>query len=434
MLTDRYGLALSTTVAAARDAYVEGCDLMLSANPGAEPAFDRAIAADPGFALALAGKARALILLGDMPAARTAMAAATAAGEGLPAREASHLAFNALLLAGPPNAATEAAKVHLKEWPRDAIVLAPCSSVFGLIGFSGRAGREVEQVELLDSLAPHYGDDWWFGAMHAFALAETGQRDVARVKIARAMAQHPRNANGAHIQAHVHYEDGEADAARAYLRDWLADYSREGILHGHLSWHLALCELEAGNADAAFQLYSNAITPDASTRGQPLIPMVDAISFLWRAELAGHPRDPAQWQAMHTFAHKMFPNPAVAYADTHVALADAVTGDDAGLSARLEKMAEMAREGRLASGPVVPALARGFAAFLRGDFDGAIAEIAPVVPEHERIGGSRAQRDIVEFTLLKAYVNAGRLEEMRQMLRARRPGPTGIPVAGVALH
>ena len=50
MLTDRYGLPLSTTSAAARDAYVEGVDLLLTVFPGAAAAFDRAIAAGPAFA------------------------------------------------------------------------------------------------------------------------------------------------------------------------------------------------------------------------------------------------------------------------------------------------------------------------------------------------------------------------------------------------
>jgi hypothetical protein len=60
MLKDRYGLALSTSSPASRDAYVEGCDLVLMLCPGAAAAFDRAIVADPGFALAHAGRARAL--------------------------------------------------------------------------------------------------------------------------------------------------------------------------------------------------------------------------------------------------------------------------------------------------------------------------------------------------------------------------------------
>ena len=48
MLADRYGLALSTPSAAARDAFVLGCDRALTLYPGAIVAFDRAIAADPG--------------------------------------------------------------------------------------------------------------------------------------------------------------------------------------------------------------------------------------------------------------------------------------------------------------------------------------------------------------------------------------------------
>ncbi len=34
MLMDRYGNALSTSSQAARDAYVEGCDLLFSGNAG----------------------------------------------------------------------------------------------------------------------------------------------------------------------------------------------------------------------------------------------------------------------------------------------------------------------------------------------------------------------------------------------------------------
>ena len=52
--------------------------------------------------------------------------------------------------------------------------------------------------------------------------------------------------------------------------------------------------------------------------------------------------------------------------------------------------------------------------------------------ESEHIGGSRAQHDLIEFTLLKAYLEANRLEEARSMLRARRPGASGVPVAGIA--
>ena len=70
MLTDRYGLLVSTTSSAARDAYGEGCEAKLTMYPGAVEAFDRAIAVDPGFALAHAAKAHALLERGSSPSQR----------------------------------------------------------------------------------------------------------------------------------------------------------------------------------------------------------------------------------------------------------------------------------------------------------------------------------------------------------------------------
>ena len=87
MLADRYDLPLSTADAAARDAYVQGSDLALTLYPGAIEAFDRAIAADPGFALAHAGKAQVLMREGNVTAARAALSAAKEVAAGLPARE-----------------------------------------------------------------------------------------------------------------------------------------------------------------------------------------------------------------------------------------------------------------------------------------------------------------------------------------------------------
>src|SRR5215469_8459034 len=100
MLTDRYGLLLSTASSAARDAYVEGSEAKLTMYPGAIEAFDRAIAADPGFALAHAARAHALLERGDAPAARASIAAANSLTAGLSAREVGHIAFFGLLVAG----------------------------------------------------------------------------------------------------------------------------------------------------------------------------------------------------------------------------------------------------------------------------------------------------------------------------------------------
>ena len=175
MLADRYDLPLSTVCAAARDAYVEGCDLALTLYPGAIEAFDRAIAADPGFALAHAGKAQVLMREGNVAAARAALAAAKDLAAGLPAREASHIGFFDLAFAGRTDAAIGALHAHLTAWPRDALVVATAANPNGVIGASGRIGQKHQIAVLMDSLAPHYGDDWWFLAYHAMALSEDGQ-------------------------------------------------------------------------------------------------------------------------------------------------------------------------------------------------------------------------------------------------------------------
>lgn len=431
MLGDRYGLAVTTRSSAALEAYEQGCRLMLTLYPGASDAFDRAVEADPGFALAHVGRGRAKQLGADMPAAREAMEAASALTGGLSEREASQVAFFQLILAGQSGAAFAALRAHLDRWPRDVMVLSTSVSPSGLIGSSGRVGQKREQLALMDSLAPHYGDDWWFGAYHAFALIETGHCDAARPRLERSMEANPCNAWVAHTQAHLLYEDGRPEAARAFMTGWLPSYSRQGSIHGHLCWHMALGELAAGNTAEAFRLYADSIAP--AVHGGPAITALnDSTSFLWRSELAGNQRDPDRWRATHDFAHRMFPNAAVAFADWHVALTDAVAEDRDSLDERVRRMEDLAEDGRYPSGAVVPALARAFAAFQRADYSVVIAAIEPVLDQHERIGGSLAQTDLVAFTLLKAYLNSGRLDDARRLLDRRRVGPGAVPVAGAA--
>ena len=175
MLADRYDLPLSTASAAARDAYLQGCDLALTLYPGATEAFDRALAADPGFALAHAGKAQVLMREGKATAARAALAAAKDVAAGLPAREASHIGFFDLAFSGRTNDAIAALHTHLAAWPRDALMVATAANPNGVIGGSGRIGQKHQIAALMDSFAPHYGDDYWFLAYHATALSEDGQ-------------------------------------------------------------------------------------------------------------------------------------------------------------------------------------------------------------------------------------------------------------------
>ena len=194
---------------------------------------------------------------------------------------------------------------------------------------------------------------------------------------------------------------------------------------------LALGHLEAGDAAAAFRLFREAFSPDVHS-GPPRGKLNDAVSFLWRWELAGHPRNADAWRTLHDFATAVFLGAGLAFSDMHVALAHVVAGSDLVLEARARQIEELARDGRYPSGPLVPAVSRGFAAFERRDFCAVIDALGPIVGDLERIGGSRAQLDLVEFTLLKAFLDADRPDDARRMLRLRGCGSSDLPVAGLA--
>jgi hypothetical protein len=125
--------------------------------------------------MAHAGKAQMLAREGDVAAARAALAAAKGFVSGLSEREASHIAFFDLTFAGRTDDAIAALYPHLTAWPRDALVVSTAANPNGLLGGSGRIGQKHQIAELMDSLAPHYGDDFWFLSYHAMALSEDGR-------------------------------------------------------------------------------------------------------------------------------------------------------------------------------------------------------------------------------------------------------------------
>ena len=404
-MQDRYGLPLSTASAAARDAYVEAIDLFLAAQPGIDEALGRALQADPGFALAHMALSRLHQVHGRGAQAREAAQRATELSAGLTARERGHVQALSRLVAGDAAGAMAAIREHLAAFPRDVTVLVPCAGVFGLFGFSGRVGRERELPGFLAQYASAYGDDWWFLAALAFAQGEVGELEAARANIERSLQGHPRNANAAHIRTHVDYEADQPEAGLAWLQQWFAGYGRMGLMHCHLGWHLALWNLDLGREKEAWQAYETLVQPQQpggpGAWGPPLNVLTDAAAFLFRVELAGGSRDTGRWTQLAAYARETFPQPGLAFADMHSALAYAMSGDGAALAALVEGA-------RGPAGDMVAALGRGFGAYARGDWAAAVDALAPVCVEHERIGGSRAQRDLIEYALLVAARHAGR--------------------------
>jgi len=394
-------LVLSTASPQARAAYQEGVDRLLGAKPGCVPSFARAIAADPSFALAHAGHARALFVEARIPEFKAAAAAARKRLANLPQRERDNAEVVLLASEGASPKAYALAREHLKKYPRDAMVLAPCCGVFGLIGFSGRRGRELELRQLMDELAPAYGEEPWFLVQLAFAQVETGDTELARATVGRAMELDPQSAFGAHVVAHVHYEAGEKQQGLKFLQQWMPGYAKEGLLHCHLNWHVALWQLELGRHEEAMRTYLQGVHPGAAW-GPPINVFTDATAFLWRAELAGCKREPERWRELKEYVSKWFPTAGLAFADVHRALAYAATGDEVALETMLGELRRRQEAGKLLAGTIVPHLAEAFDAFARKDFRKAVALIEPHMAEHERIGGSRAQRRLIGLTLAAA--------------------------------
>lgn len=413
MLRDRYDNAISTASATARDLYIIAVDHLLGAAPGMEEGFAAVVEADPDFALAHCGLARARQIMGNVPGAREAIAEARAHAAGLPEQQSAHLHAMGLLIDGKVPEAYRAIRAHVARHPRDVLVAQTCTSVFGLIGFSGQPGREAELLAYTTALAPHYGDDWWFLSQHAFSLGETGQTARAAAMIDQSLALNPRNAHGAHIRAHVHYEAGETAAGATYMNDWLRGYDRTGLMHCHLSWHVALWALEQGDTDRMWRTIDAGVVPGAAW-GPPINVLTDSASILYRAELAGEPVPAERWKAVSDYAKSFFPNTGLGFADMHAALAHAMAGDGEALQA-------IAANAKGPAADLVREFAGAFRALARQDWAEASAHLTPAMADHARIGGSRAQRDLLEYALLGALLKQDRGEEARRLLALRRP-------------
>src|SRR5947209_10018320 len=140
---DRHGLPLSTTSSEAAQNYRDGFDLMLSAWTGAAEAFERAVAADPDFALPLIARARihTIYQQGDVARKLAATARELVARRGTE-REQSHVETLALAIEGNLPAALASTLNHLERWPRDAAVFSLPLGAFGLFAFSGMADHD----------------------------------------------------------------------------------------------------------------------------------------------------------------------------------------------------------------------------------------------------------------------------------------------------
>jgi tetratricopeptide (TPR) repeat protein len=420
---DRYGLPLSTSSAIAAERYVQGVDLLLSYNLGAEERLTEAATADEGFALPHAAIALLAQAQGRVTVARAHAERARALVPGATHRERRHVEAIALAVSGEGTRALALIREQVAEHPLDALLIFQGHSI---IGFSGRPDREQERFTFLDGLASRYGDDWWFLSAYSFVHHELQMFEQARRLSERSLQLYPRNAAASHNITHVFYETDDHGSGVHFLAGWLAGYERDAPYHTHLSWHLALHELAQGHYRRVMELYDSAISPAAS---QNRITFFDSSSLLWRWQVYGCGAGPLPWSEVCRMAEAIAPGPGMAFADLHTALAYAAAGDDAAMSRLYDGLRDLDRKGHPLAGTVVLPLAQGLDAFARGAYEDAITYIEPVAPEIHRIGGSHAQWEVVEETLLEAYLRAGFFDRAEALVRRRldrRPSPRDL--------
>ncbi|MET4389296.1 hypothetical protein ABIB73_005067 [Bradyrhizobium sp. F1.4.3] len=416
---DRCGLSLSTSSHEAASAYRDGVDLMLAGWTGTAEVLERAIAADPDFALAHIARARlhSFYQQGDLARAKAAVAREFVAKRG-DERERSHVETLALAIEGRLPEALAATLRHIESWPRDTIVLSLPLGAFGLFAISGMADHDQARQDLCERVAQHYGEDWWFLTLYGWAMTENGNVARGRSVTERGFGLRRQNAHAAHAVLHAMFEDGSIDEADRLVDDWIPSYGRAGILHGHILWHQALGALEHGNPARALAIYADVLQP-AVTQAPPLNIITDAASLLWRLSAYGHAVPKPLWLDADVAAQKLFPKSSLPFADVHMALFAAATQNREALAARLAVIEQRLAEGKLPAGPVVPAICRALAAFADEDYAACVRELAPVLSQVVRIGGSHAQRELIEDTFIVALMRSGELPRARAMLDAR---------------
>ena len=413
MLSDAYENPISTFSSEAREAYDLGVHRFLGAEPGVETAFQTAIDADESFLLAHIGVAREMQLRGQPDLVKRSLSRACELAVDVSDRERSHLNASALLLEGRSAEARSAVYEHVKYWPKDVLIAQMCTSVFGLIGFSGLPGREAEQLAFVSQLIPHYGDNWWLRAQLAFAQLEVGQLDEAAKNIDTAIDANPQSAHSMHIRAHLYYENMEDSAGLPYLTKFWREYDPSGALYNHVSWHVGLWSLESGNVDQMWQVLDVDISPETS-KGPPLNILTDSVALLFRAELAGVDVTVDRWRALSSYALARFPKTGLGFADVHAAIAHARSGDRDALNNIIEN-------GCGPAGDITKIFAKGYREMEDQNWAKAAEYFSSVLRDHARLGGSNAQRDLIDFSLAACLIKDGRRQEAKTVLSITRP-------------
>ena len=308
---------------------------------------------------------------------------------------------------------------YLRQYPADLLArfAVAVATIFGF-----RPDMEEVLARLLAEAVEANGRHPFVLSFLGMQAQERGELDAAHGYAAEALAARPGFVPAGHVTTHVHFERGDHATGLPWITGFMRDQMRPGCGYApHLSWHAGLHELALDDREAVLRRLAVMAGPEASEDWL----LSNGASYLWRLKLAGvvDPDDDPSGGVIAERAGAVAEDPPFLFLGWHAAMGLACSGDVAGLRA-------VAAADHSAGAPgvaeVLPTVAAAFADLLEDSPSTAADALLRVLAHGGRLGGSRAQREVLEDTLLAALVRAGRTEEAaRALLRRldRRPSP-----------
>jgi tetratricopeptide (TPR) repeat protein len=316
-------------------------------------------------------------------------------------REAHHLRAARHWVDGDWEATTRSLERALLRHPRDLLALKVAQDLYFFLG---------NRLELRDTAArvlpawPREQPGWGYvQGIYAFGLEENADYRQAESRARAALDHNPRDVWSVHALAHVFEMEGSQREGVKFLaasaRDWSASYFAI-----HNWWHRGLYHLELGEIDEALALYADPIRASRSTEW---LDVVDAASLLWRLSLFGVDVTERAEQLAADIS-SLVSSPVYIFNDWHAVMAFGLAGDHA----RNELVVAANRHltaptNRAAVERAGLDLLEAFSAFAAGRPDRAIDLLIDIRPRAHSVGGSHAQRDVIDLTLIAAAARAG---------------------------
>jgi len=406
MIRDAQGHQLSGATEAAVAAYDHAVRAFNLVHGVAVGLFDTAREATPDFAMAHLGKAWVFAVANDPGLmAKAGALVETCRTLRLNQREQAHLAALSHLVKGARAAAVAVLDRHLMSYPFDLVAHQGAALSDGFLGrFHCGRDRSPRALPLWSKYRPGYAT---LLAFHAFGAEEAGDYRRAEDESRAAAELEPLSFWPHHTVAHVMEMTGRPEDGLRWMAAREPLWSTPGHMNQvHIWWHKALFHIELGQYEAALALYDG---PIRATQRALSLSLTNATALLWRLDTLGCDIG-ERWEEQAALWQGHADGKCLVFADIHAAMAELRSGREALVERRLAWMRETAASAveaaRLYRTVGIP-IVEGLAAFHRGAWAEAVELLLPMRVDLWQIGGSYAQRDIVNWTLIEAAVRAG---------------------------